>query len=162
MLEVEIAANDFHPSLSTIGKTYTYEVMHGILHPLMRHTVWSYDYPLNLQLMQKATSLLTGKRDFKAFENVSASMASDTICNLSRFEVDQVNGYFHFDLFGDRFLYKMVRNLVGAVCAIGSSQLELAAIDSIFASGKRYNGASCAPAHGLCLKAVAYTIHDGK
>ncbi|MCB1116993.1 MAG: tRNA pseudouridine(38-40) synthase TruA [Chlamydiia bacterium] len=157
MLQVEIAADDFHPSLSTIGKTYTYEVMHGILHPLKRHTVWSYAYPLDLQLMQKATHLCTGERNFKAFENVSASMTSNTICNLSCFEVMQIDNHFHFELYGNRFLYKMVRNLIGMVCAIGSGQLEINAIESIFASEKRYNAFPCAPAHGLCLKSVAYT-----
>ena len=158
ILEIEKAADDFHPSTSSIGKTYTYDVMHGILNPLQRHAVWNYPYPLKLDLMQQATQRCLGKRDFAAFENTSASPASCTVCDLSVFNVTQIGHCFHFELFGNRFLYKMVRNLIGTVCTIGSGQLQLDALEAIFTSRLRQDAGRCAPAHALVLKSVDYAV----
>ena len=139
VLSMEVAEEDFHPSCSSIGKRYRYEVMHGTLSPLLRHRVWNYPYPLDLDLMQQAANGYVGKRDFADFESVSAKMASDTVCHLHAFDVERTGDHFVFELVGDRFLYKMVRNLVGAACAAGSQHKRV-----------------CAPAHGLILSEVIF------
>ena len=60
---------------------------------------------------------------------------------------------------GDRFLYKMVRNLVGAIVRVGSGELSSDEVLEALASGAFARSASVpltAPAHGLCLRHVAY------
>ena len=59
---------------------------------------------------------------------------------------------------GDRFLYKMVRNIVGTIVAVGCGHLELEDVTIALETGKwdRENRRICAPARGLTLTEVNY------
>ena len=59
---------------------------------------------------------------------------------------------------GDRFLYKMVRNIVGTIVAVGCGHLELEDVSIALETGKwdRENRRICAPARGLTLTEVNY------
>ncbi len=56
---------------------------------------------------------------------------------------------------GDRFLYKMVRRIVGALAAYGSSRLTLKDVRAALA-GRSHTPFQTAPAHGLVLDSVEY------
>ena len=62
------------------------------------------------------------------------------------------------EITGDRFLYKMVRFLVGALVAVGRQRMSLTALEGLVTTGDR-GGLSwdCAPAHGLQLYDVHYS-----
>ena len=60
---------------------------------------------------------------------------------------------------GDRFLYKMVRNLVGGLVKVGYGELESEELLEALSEGKFSRGDSVpltAPAHGLTLHKVEY------
>jgi tRNA U38,U39,U40 pseudouridine synthase TruA len=65
---------------------------------------------------------------------------------------------------GDRFLYKMMRFLVGALVALGTGKLELDDLERAIETGNwnlpghadRRKEFQCAPAHGLVLRHVNY------
>jgi len=57
---------------------------------------------------------------------------------------------------GDRFLYKMVRFIVGALVAVGTDQLRVRDVEDALETGVRRRNWECAPAHGLVLADVDY------
>jgi tRNA pseudouridine38-40 synthase len=112
----------------------------------------------------------------------SSSLATGTICTLFDLRVDiQHPSNVHEDYYypgvdpsvtnfnivvkGDRFLYKMVRFIVGSLVAVGYGKLDLEDIERAIATGSwdipddpsgRRKQFECAPAHGLTLTHVDY------
>lgn len=151
ILSLEKTRSDFHPTTDSKHKTYLYSISKKQPLPLMRHTTWHYPYPLNLDLMEKIAGRLIGKRDFKAFTNRCADQREDTICELFSLDITETEIGIEFQLCGDRFLYKMVRNIVGTLCDIGSGKL----LPNTSFDNRKSIG-QCAPAHGLLLKEILH------
>lgn len=148
----------FHPTLHSFGKIYHYNLCHDAFQlPFNRLFSWHYPYPkLDIDSMQRAANLLRGKHDFSAFtmspliDNVREIFSIDIIplpCRRLRIEI-----------FGDKFLYKMVRIIVGTLVYMGSNRLKAEDILKILYSKNRKNAGITAPAHGLCLYKVQYKL----
>ena len=132
-----IAPDTFHPSCAATNKTYEYTITNTPFQsPFKRHFSWHIPAPLDVQAMKKAAEALIGKQDFSRFENVSKQPSKNPICTLFSIEIDGQT----ITLTGDRFLYKMARNIVGY----------------LIYSGKGRPHPMTAPAHGLTLKKVYY------
>jgi tRNA pseudouridine(38-40) synthase len=166
----------FHPALSARSKTYRYTFSVGPRHdPIVRRSVWhvwdcgdgtSWDD----SLMRQATSMLCGRHDFAAFqgaargsEDKTKRIHQATVCTVDSvtFRVasksDRTVTYI-LEISGDRFLYKMVRFMTGALVAVGLRKLTLSHIAQLLASTTRQGvpDFECAPAHGLSLQLVRY------
>lgn len=84
-------------------------------------------------------------------------------CTLERIEVqglDQGNHRLQITVEGDRFLYKMVRLLVGALVRVGDGEMSLQEVEQSLSQGsdaeQPLSGKLCAPASGLVLQRVLY------
>mmetsp|Transcript_43826 Transcript_43826/g.99069 ORF Transcript_43826/g.99069 Transcript_43826/m.99069 type:complete len:212 (+) Transcript_43826:262-897(+) len=62
----------------------------------------------------------------------------------------------YIDVRGRRFLYKMVRNIVGTLMDVGLGRIEAADIPNIIGAKDRGVAGTGAPAQGLCLMEVTY------
>lgn len=107
--------------------------------------------------------------------------AMESTCTINSIEVVEISTSVHEDIYftgidpplrtfgvvvnGDRFLYKMVRFLVGTLVAAGYGKLELEDIHRALETGSweipgdqggRRKQFECAPAYGLSLKKVDY------
>lgn len=179
----------FHPTRSASRKTYQYRFSLGPQHdPTQWRTTWHLEHfvllneTLVLFRMQEAARLLQGRHDFAAFQGAPCS-ASDkrnrpyqsTICTLESVRIVPICDHLHrppwtqaqtyqVTIQGDRFLYKMVRFLVGALVSVGVTQrLKLSNLQLALDTGNRsYLGTptECAPAHGLVLAKVDYDQVD--
>lgn len=147
-----LSFQDFHPSIDATGKEYHYQICTELVQdPMLRHFSWHYYYPLSLQKILESAKDLIGTHDFSAFSN---QIEENPICTLEKVEFD---GRW-FRIKGDRFLYKMVRNLIGTLVYIGSNRLEGRTIPAILASNQRKKAGMSAPAHGLFLHQVFYPV----
>ena len=180
----------FHASLSSESKTYEYRLSTGYFSdPTLRKIVWHVgSSDLDLEKIQKACALLKGNHDFSAFQGAARGsedkrrQTKTTSCTLYDIRVDgqhpvdiHEDHYFpgvdpplqnyNIVVKGDRFLYKMVRFLVGALVAVGHGTLELDDIERAIETGSwdipddpggRRKQFECAPAHGLMLTHVEY------
>jgi tRNA pseudouridine38-40 synthase len=179
----------FHASLSSVSKTYHYRISTGHVHdPTLERLVWNAGYSdLNVEEMKRACRLLEGTHDFAAFRGAPRGdadrrryLTQNTTCTV--FSIDIVkqndpmpNGYFagihpplqlcKVKVTGDRFLYRMVRLMVGAMVAVGRDKLKAEDIAIALETGKwdipndgegRRHQFTCAPAHGLVLHHVDY------
>ena len=158
VLGVEEAPLDFHPSLHALSKIYRYRLFTGKTQlPQERLYTWHDRYPLELSSMRKAASSLLGERDFSAFCNTKkGELKKDAVRKLFRLSIREEGSHLLFELEGNRFLYKMARNLVGTLIYVGRGRLSPEEMPTILASRDRKRAGITAPACGLSLYRVLY------
>jgi tRNA pseudouridine38-40 synthase len=149
---LELVHQEFHPTLDAIGKEYHYQLQLGPVHdPMTRLYAWHIHHDLDQKKMEQAMQDLIGTHDFTAFAN---EPEKDPICTLESIEYKADR----FVIRGNRFLYKMVRNLVGTLVYIGMDKLPPDSIPQILQSRDRKLAGITAPAHGLYLHQVFYGV----
>lgn len=174
----------FHPSLNTVNKTYQYTFSVGQLHdPTKWRTTWHLEYESHFDIEKVSRvgqELLLGTHDFEAFRGAPRGSSDkqrqemeSTICTLSKVKVDKSIDTSTFPgvslstytvtVTGDRFLYKMMRFLVGALVGVGTDKLMYEQVERALQSGSWKEGGhvqqfTCAPPHGLVLKNVEYDV----
>jgi tRNA pseudouridine38-40 synthase len=116
---------------------------------------WHVWQALNVAAMRKAAKILCGRRDFSSFD-AKNSVIVDKVARLSSVRVASKAGRVTITFTGDRFLYKMVRNMVGTLVNVGLGKTDPAKIASILRSKKRSLAGPTAPARGLFLKKVLF------
>jgi len=148
--EVHRVPPDFHPTLQAHRKEYRYRLaLEAVPLPMERLYSWHIKAPLDLLLMQKRAQSLLGTHDFTSFAN---EPEKDPICTLDTIEVMQSE----IRIRGNRFLYKMVRNLVGTLVYIGCGKLSPDCLPTLLGLRDRTQAGVTAPAHGLFLHRVEY------
>jgi len=154
---------NFHSRNHAIAKWYRYRIYANphrsawALQNAATH-VWE---PLDVEAMREAFSLLLGEHYFTSFKNINTAVKSD-ICNIFYTEIKEVGPFLELNVVANRFLYKMVRTIVGQLLVIGRqsrSGLASQSILEVLAQKDRRAAAPPAPAHGLTLMAVQYPQH---
>ena len=158
VLSVQKAKPRFHARFSAKGKTYLYRIINDpFLHPLEMGRAWHVPRPLHLPSLRQAARLFTGKHDFASFTSNPGYERESTVRRLRIVRVVRKPGsVLEFTFDGDGFLYRMVRNLVGALVKVGQGRLSVAELKKILASRSRSTAPPTAPAEGLYLLKVRY------
>ncbi len=145
------APGDFQARFSARGKRYEYLVVLGVS-PLRRARAWEFRYPVDAKLCRPALALFEGTRDFQPF---CLTADKNGVCTVRKVGLQAAGDELVFSVEGDRFLYKMVRRIVGALVACGADRLSC---DDITAAleGKPHKPFQTAPASGLVLDSVEY------
>lgn len=106
-------------------KTYHYHLDTRLaLDPFTRrhalHVGWR---PPDLDRLRAAAAVLVGTHDFSAFANNSrdGGAARDPVRTIYRFDVVDTGGLVRLEVEGNGFLYKGVRNMVGAMLVAATS-----------------------------------------
>lgn len=149
----------FHPTLDCLGKEYHYHLCLGPYQlPQHRLYSWHYSYPLDISSMQQAAGLFLGTHDFSAF---TCAPQEDNVRHIFSIEVDPFSPHqLQIRVSGNRFLYKMVRSIVGTLVYVGCGKIGALEIPAILASQDRKRAGVTAPAHGLVLKKVFYSCKE--
>jgi tRNA pseudouridine38-40 synthase len=151
-------ALDFHAQKDVKYKTYQYSILNRP-HPsaLWSNRAYFYPYKLDVSAMQKAANQLKGTHDFKAFQSASQrSRIKNTIRTIKNLNIAKDKDLIHISITADGFLYKMVRNITGALIAVGSGRIPPSSILNLLKSKERLLAPRTAPSHGLCLVSVRY------
>jgi tRNA pseudouridine38-40 synthase len=107
--------------------------------------------------LRKAAKILTGKRDFASFTSNPGYERKSTIRTIRFIRIlKKKNGVLELTFDGDGFLYRMVRNLVGALVKVGQGRLTPTELKKILLSRSRSTAPPTAPAEGLYLFTVKY------
>lgn len=159
VLNIETAASDFHARFDAKKKTYTYTLSTSELQsPFHRLHSLHFPHPLDLLLMEKASNVLEGTRDFTQFANTTTEKNrppsnSRTLYNVS-FKVEKE--FLVFSFTGNGFLYNMVRNLVGALLEVGQKKLSFEDFKALLSPEIRPRCYTTMPPQALCLKEILY------
>ena len=109
--------------------------------------------------MSTAGALLLGTHDFAAFGRPPEG--TSTVRTVLRAEWKRQPPFLTFEIEANAFLYRMVRTIVGALVQVGSGTLSVDGFRAITKSADRIQARWTAPAHGLCLMRVDYTMLEG-
>ncbi len=147
----EFVPESFHARHDARGKSYVYHVVQGIS-PLRRARAWEIACPLNVVKLRRAARFFIGTRDFNAFCHTDDATGR---CTIRVIDVSESGEELKIAVHGDRFLYKMVRRIVGAMVAYGRGRVTLKDLAAALA-GRPHTPFQTAPAHGLILDSVCY------
>jgi tRNA pseudouridine38-40 synthase len=155
----------FNPSKAAIPKTYRYLILRGTVRdPFLQGRAWRVHDRLDLDAMRAEAKALLGTHDFVAFRG-SSDMRTTTTRTISVAEIHEVPSEprcIAFEIRGDRFLYHMVRIIVGTLVDVGRGHIEPGAVARAQRSGARTDLGMTAPPDGLCLERIelAESGHD--
>ena len=152
----------FHAQYSAKSKIYRYTILNrNIRCAIKRNYCLFHPWTLNLPLMHKESKALMGRHNFKAFQSADAAdkllpFEKNTVRNITRIDIKKRGDLVEIELEANGFLYKMARNIVGALLEVGSGRLPKGSIKAILAKKFRLKTIRSAPAQGLCLMKVKY------
>ena len=109
---------------------------------------------LDVEKMHKAAQCLI-EHDFSAFRS-SGCQAHSPVRRMYGLSVKRYSDFIVVDVMANAFLYNMVRNIVGALCEVGSGNKPKDWLKVILEGKNRDVGYKKMPAHGLYLVGVGY------
>ena len=155
-----VVDGEFHARYSAQVRHYEYWILNqGVRAPLLAHrTGWVFR-DLDVAAMQAAARELIGTHDFSSFRSAQCQSATP-VRTLHRCDVDRVAPVLvRVRVSANAFLHHMVRNLVGALVAVGTGRHHSTWVGEILRARDRTRAAPTIEAAGLYLTGVEY---DGR
>lgn len=151
--------DDFHSRFDAVHRSYQYQLVQR------KSTFWhqkAYLYPqdLDITLMNEGASILMNNINFKSFCKTK-SEAKGYNCKLryAYWKIAEEEPFrWTFHISSNRFLYGMVRAIVGTLVEIGIKKLSLTQLEEILEAKDRRAASYAAPPYGLFLSEVAYPL----
>ncbi len=156
------APADFHAQYSAKSKTYRYSIYNSpVRSAVCRRDVWHYPHKLNLSAMKREAKAFIGTHDFRSFMAADSSGTSqkggkNTKRKIFHLHIKKYGKIITFEITANGFLYKMVRNIVGTLVAVGTGQFPPGSVGPILKEKNRDCAGQTAPPQGLCLVEVKY------
>ena len=162
------ATPDFHARFDATQREYKYFI-HRKKDPFMGRYSYLYTFPIDVEKMNRAATLLLGRHDFSCFEKVGSDNKT-SICTVTKavwepYTPDHVKllgypaeegDYLVFTISADRFLRNMVRAVVGSLLDIGRGRRDEDWMASLVQGGTRSDAGESVPGHALFLCMVEY------
>ncbi|WP_152206706.1 tRNA pseudouridine(38-40) synthase TruA [Marinobacter changyiensis] len=154
-------AEDFHARFSATFRRYRYIIFNHEVRPgiLRKQISWTFR-PLEAEVMNRAAQVLLGEHDFSAFRAAGCQSRTPNR-RLDFIEIRRHGEYLVLDVKANAFLHHMVRNIAGALMAVGSGKRPERWIHEILTGRDRKLAGVTAPPDGLYLVDVGYPDHFG-
>lgn len=151
----------FHARFSARARSYRYLISDRSTYSALLHQqlTWSRK-PLNEQLMRAAAQCLIGTHDFTSFR-ASQCQARSPVRTIEHLDIVRRGELIIVEVKANAFLHHMVRNIVGALMAIGAGEAPPGWMAEILAACDRSQGGVTARPFGLHLVAVDYPDEFG-
>jgi tRNA pseudouridine38-40 synthase len=146
--------SDANARFDALSRTYRYTITR-VKDPFVSDTAWLLYWPLDLQKLNEASSILLRHSDFTSFSRLHGGNKTN-ICRVTHAQWDEEQGRLLFTITADRFLRNMVRAIVGTMIPAGRGKLSPADFEAILNGKNRGLAGQSAPAHGLSLAAIEY------
>ena len=148
-------SESFHARYSAIERCYKFYMTERKM-PLRNNRVYHITFPINWDLVDHNIPYLIGTHDFTSF-CASKSSTKSKICTVNSANLKKENGTIYiFTIRADRFVYKMVRSIMGTLIDIGRSKIT-ESLNTLIKSKNRTLIGQIAPPHGLVLDYVTYS-----
>lgn len=157
VMDNDFAPDEFHARFSSTGKEYHYRILNReVLLPLEAGRAWHVPRPLDLQAMRDALPCLIGSHDFTSFASNPGYQRTTMVRNMADCRLWEHEGDIRIKFHADGFLYRMVRNLVGALVKVGQGRIDAQEFKRILEARSRQSAPNTAPPDGLTLMRVYY------
>ena len=161
VLRVDEAKSGFDPRREAVARYYVYQISQRRTAFAKRFVWWVKD-DLDQAAMREAAASLVGRRDFALFCDKRAEEGS-TIVTVSDVQFRSDGDLLLFRIGASRYLWKMVRRVVGALVEVGRGSISVSEFSGLIPkrSGERTSSrfeiaAHTAPPSGLFLERVIY------
>ncbi len=161
--------DDAHARFSAITRTYIYVITNEKSPFLIRYALFTEKLP-EIDFLNECSSFLTGEHDFRSFQTTGSPTLTSLVnvikCqwHLTHISFPCMNGAIKipeikalvFEIEANRFLYMMVRNIVGTMLAMYHRNERPQKIKEILEAKDRKRAYAPAPANALFLLSVKY------
>ena len=147
----------YDPRGHVLHKTYRYCLLQSrVRDPFLDHTAWRIEQRLNQEAMFAETNALIGTHDFAAFRGAQDQRPETcrTIYSAQWLRDLTDSRVWWFEITGNKFLYHMVRIIVGTLVDVGRGRTKPGAVKTALSSLRREDLGMTAPSQGLYLSHV--------
>ena len=150
--KIEVVDSDFHARYSAVSRKYEYWISTN-KDPFLINRAYPFFKELDVKLMNHGAKMLIGKKDFSSF---SKSKHENNLCIVSSAQWFKSKNMLIFSVEANRFLYNMVRCIVGTLINLGLKKITLEDFSKIINSKNRCEAGFSVPACGLYLSDIKY------
>jgi len=145
---------DFHSRFSAKKRSYIY-LISSQKSPFFERYSYTYYAELKHEKLNELSSTLIGEKDFTSFSKINTEV-QNKICEVFEARWRSQKNLLIFYIEANRFLYGMVRAIVGSLLKAYSSEDGISYLKNIFIQNDRSAAADAVPAKGLFLYKVKY------
>ncbi|WP_027370681.1 tRNA pseudouridine(38-40) synthase TruA [Desulfovermiculus halophilus] len=154
--EAQYVHPGFHAQYSAREKEYVYSLWTHPEYVLPQDRPFVWWMPgVEAAPLREAAEVIRGEHDFAAFQNAGTPVAH-TVRRLHDVEIRDRDRRIDCSFTANGFVKQMVRNLMGALVAVGRGKMGIGQLRSLLESRDRRLGPATAPARGLTLVQVGY------
>jgi tRNA pseudouridine38-40 synthase len=146
--------DDFHARFRACRRSYRYRIIVAP-DPFAARYAWQPGHSLDADRLNSASRLLLGRHDYTSLSKHNPD-TPDPVCEIFRAEWLPTDGGIDFHITADRFLYGMVRLIVGLHVDIARGRRRAEEMPLLLEARDRNRQSMSAPAHGLSLVEVRY------
>lgn len=155
---LRVVPDSFHAQKSAKARYYRYELINRRYKQAFDGDILRVKYELDVERMQTALNFLLGEHDFSSFKS-SGTLNPSKICCITRADVERVGEkgdrvFIHLE--GNRFLYNMVRTIVGTLLEIEGHKLPVEHMKYVLEARDRCKAGQTVSPYGLTLMRVDY------
>ncbi len=148
--------HEFHARFSATGKVYHYRIINRRSRsPIWNDRAWHVRQPLDLELMERAATYYIGTHNFSSFCSSGHSVSAFERTITDSGWIKDGDGLV-YRVYGNGFLYNMVRIMTGTMVEIGLGKRMADSIPDLLAKKDRNAAGITAPPWGLYLVRVDY------
>lgn len=152
---LRIVPDSFHAQKSAKARYYVYELINRRYKQAFDGDILRVKYELDIERMQTALNFLLGEHDFSSFKS-SGTLNPSTVCSITRAEVKRQGDRVSIHIEGNRFLYNMVRTIVGTLLEIEGHKLPVEHMKNVLEAKDRRKAGQTVSPYGLTLIKVSY------
>ena len=152
---LRLVSNSFHAQKSAKSRFYRYELINRRYKQAFDGDILRVKYGLDISRMQKSLNYLLGEHDFSSFKS-SGTLNPSKICSITRADVEKQGDRVFINIEGNRFLYNMVRTIVGTLLKIEGHDLAPEYMKMVLEACDRRKAGQTVSPYGLTLMKVDY------
>ena len=153
--DLRIVPDSFHAQKSAKSRYYRYELINRRYKQAYDGDILRVKYDLDVERMQIALNFLLGEHDFSSFKS-SGTLNPSKVCFITRADVEKLGDRVFIHLEGNRFLYNMVRTIVGTLLEIEGHKLPVEHMKDVLEAKDRKKAGRTVSPYGLTLMKVRY------
>ncbi len=159
VIEIEEVQPNFHAQKDAKYKHYRYTILNdpvaSVFHKSCLH--WPFK-ELDIDKINEMLSYLIGHHDFSAFKSRSDNPYNDCTIYYAKAakKIIERHNFIFIDIIGNRFLYNMIRIIVGDMLGILRNDADTTLIKRLLEGETRWCGINNVMGQGLCLEYVGY------
>ncbi len=145
----------FHAQKSAKRRHYRYVFINRKCKNAFDGDLMRIKYDINIERMQQALNYLLGEHDFSSFKS-SGTLNPSKVCFIEKAECKKEDDFVIIDIVGNRFLYNMVRTIVGTLLEIEGHNRSAEYMKQVLEACDRKKAGQTISPYGLTLMKVEY------